>query len=75
MTADFGSEIWDAFQQAGIQFELIASSRKELSVVVDAASLTPEFHSRLGVLAKVEVEENRALLTLIGQNAPETART
>ena len=43
VTADFGNEIWDAFQKAEVQFELIATSRKELSVVVDAASLTPEF--------------------------------
>jgi aspartate kinase len=69
VTADFGSEIWDAFQQAGVDFDLIATSRKELSVVVDAASLTPEFRRRLDTLAQVEVEENRALLTLVGQNA------
>ena len=69
VTADFGSEIWDAFQQAGVPFELIATSRKELSVVVDAASLTPEFRRWLNVLAEVEVKENRALLTLVGQNA------
>ena len=69
VTADFGSEIWDAFQKAEVDFELIATSRKELSVVVDAASLTPEFLHRLRTLAEVEVEENRALLTLVGQNA------
>jgi aspartate kinase len=68
VTADFGSEIWDAFQKAGVQFELIATSRKELSVVVDEASLTPEFRNRLGTLADVDVQGNRALLTLIGQN-------
>jgi len=68
VTADFGRDIWDAFQAAGIEFELIAMSRKEISVVVDAAALTPQFHSRLGDLAAVEVEENRALVTLIGHN-------
>jgi aspartate kinase len=69
VTADFGRDIWDAFQAAGIDFELIAMSRKEISVVVDAAALTPQFHSRLRDLAEVEVEENRALVTLIGHNA------
>jgi aspartate kinase len=69
VTADFGREIWDAFQTAGIDFELIAMSRKEISIVVDAASLTPEFRSRLAALAEVEVEENRALVTLVGHNA------
>jgi len=69
VTADFGGEIWDAFQKAGVQFELIATSRKELSVVVDAASLTPEFLNRLGALARVDVQAGRALVTLVGQNA------
>jgi aspartate kinase len=69
VSADFGSEIWDAFQKAGVELELIATSSKELSVVIDAASLTPEFRSRLGALAEVEVHEDRALITLVGQNA------
>jgi aspartate kinase len=69
VTADFGGEIWDAFQKAGVQFELIATSRKELSVVVDAESLTPEFLNRLGALARVDVQVDRALVTLVGQNA------
>jgi aspartokinase len=43
VTGDSGNEIWDAFQKAGVQFELIATSRKELSVIVDAESLTEEF--------------------------------
>jgi aspartate kinase len=68
VTADFGSEIWDAFQKAGVQFELIATSRKELSVVVDEASLTREFLNRLRFLAEVDVQEKRALVTLVGQN-------
>ncbi len=69
VTGGFGNEIWDAFQKAGVSFELIATSRKELSVVVDSASLTPEFRSSLTALAEVELEENRALITLVGQNA------
>jgi aspartate kinase len=69
VTADFGSEIWASFERAGVEFELIAMSRRELSVVVEAASLTPEFRTRLGVLAHVGVTEDRALLTLVGQNA------
>jgi aspartate kinase len=69
VTADFGRDIWDAFQAAGIEFELIAMSRKEISVVVDEAAPTPQFYSRLRELAEVEVEENRALVTLIGHNA------
>jgi aspartate kinase len=68
VTADFGNEIWDAFQKAGVQFELIATSRKELSIVVDAESLPPEFLNRLGALARVDAQVNRALVTLVGQN-------
>ena len=73
VTADFGSEIWDAFQKADVPFELIATSRKELSVVVDEASLTSEFLNRLRALAEVEVQENRALITLIGRNASQNS--
>jgi aspartate kinase len=68
VTADFGNEIWDAFQKAEVGFELIATSRKELSVVVDETSLTPAFLNRLRTLAEVEVQGDRALLTLVGQN-------
>ena len=69
VTADFGSEIWDAFQQAEVRFELLATSRQELSIVTDAALLTPGFLSRLRSLAEVEVMEDRALVTMVGQNA------
>jgi aspartate kinase len=68
VTADFGNEIWGAFQKAEVQFELLATSSKELSVVTDAASLTPGFMNRLRTIAEVDVQENRALLTLVGRN-------
>jgi len=51
-----------------VPFELIATSRKDLSLVVDAESLTPEFLNRLSALARVDVQVNRALVTLVGQN-------
>jgi aspartate kinase len=69
VTGDFGREIWDAFQTAGVEFDLIATTSKEISLVVDEASLTPEFRNRLCALAEVEVQENRALATLVGHNA------
>ncbi len=69
VTADFGSDIWDAFQKAEVAFELLATSRRELSVVVDAAALTPAFMARLQALAEVEVQKDRALVTLVGHNA------
>jgi aspartate kinase len=68
VTADFGNEIWDAFQKAEVQFELLATSSKELSVVADAASLTRSFMDQLGALAQVKVQDDRALVTLVGQN-------
>ncbi len=68
VTGDFGKEIWDVFQKAGVQFELIATSRTEISLVVEEASLTPEFQRHLGTLAEVEVLGDRALVTMIGQN-------
>jgi aspartate kinase len=69
VTGDFGSEIWDAFQKAGVQFDLIATTSKEISLVVEEASLTPEFRNRLDALAEVEVQEGRALVTMVGHNA------
>ena len=69
VTGDFGREIWDAFQKAGVRFDLIATTSKEISLVVDETSLTPEFRNRLSALAEVEVRENRALATLVGHNA------
>lgn len=69
VTADFGSEIWDAFHKCSVQFELVGTSRKELSLVVAEVDLTPEFRNRLGALADMEVCPRRALLTLVGQNA------
>jgi aspartate kinase len=69
VTADFGAEIWRAFEDAGLRFELIATSSQELSVVVDSSALTPEVRSRLGNFADVEAQEDMALITLVGHNA------
>ncbi len=69
VNGDVGSDIWDAFQKAGIEFELIATSRREITLVVDEASLTTDFQRHLGKVAEIEVQENRAMITLIGQNA------
>ena len=68
VTGDFGSEIWDTFQRAGISFELIATSRREISLVLDEADLTPGFRKRLDAIAELEVQGGRALITLVGQN-------
>jgi aspartate kinase len=73
VTGDFGQEIWDAFQKAGVPFELIAMSRKEISLVLDEASLTPGFRKQLGALGEVEVAANRALVTMVGQNITRNA--
>jgi aspartate kinase len=69
VTGDFGSEIWQAFQKAGVQFDLIGTSRTEISLLVEEASLTPAFRNQLAALAEIEVQENRALVTLVGHNA------
>ena len=37
--------------------------------MVDEASLTPAFRHRLDALAEVEVQEGRAMVTLVGHNA------
>jgi aspartate kinase len=68
VTADFGNEMWDAFQKAEVPFELRATSSKEISVVTDAASLTPTLMTRIRAVAEVKMREDRALITLVGQN-------
>ena len=69
VTGDFGSEIWDAFQKARVQFDLIATTSREISLVVDESALTPEFQNSLTALAEIELQGGRALITLVGQNA------
>jgi aspartate kinase len=69
VTGDFGSEIYAAFEKAGVQFDLVATTRKAISLVVEEASLTPEFLNRLEALAEVEVQEGRAMVTMVGHNA------
>jgi aspartate kinase len=69
VTGDFGSDIWNVFQKAAVPFELIGTSRKEMSLLIDETSLTPELNDRLAALAEIEVQEHRALVTLVGHNA------
>jgi len=69
VTADFSREIWDAFQSEGILIEPIATSHREISVAVEQALLKPECLARLSALAQVGIEADRALITLVGQNA------
>jgi aspartate kinase len=68
VTADFANEVWNAFQKAGLPFELIATSTQEMTVLVEEAALTPEFVSSLNALAPVETHSGRALVTLVGRN-------
>ena len=68
VTPDFGHAIWEAFQSAGVSFELISPVVSSFSLVIDAAALTPEFHAHLTTLADLTVEPGSALVTLIGRN-------
>jgi aspartate kinase len=69
VTPDFAREIWDAFQQAETAIEQIATSRKGISVAVESATMTAGLRSRLAALAELEIEEDRAVITLVGDNA------
>ena len=68
VTADFGRAIWEAFQSAGVSFELISPAVKQFSLAIDSAALTPDFRARLLSLADVTIEDDRALITVIGRN-------
>jgi aspartate kinase len=69
VNSEFGRTIWEILQESGITFELISPAMREFSLVVESAALTPEFLTRLGSLAETEIENGRALITLIGRNA------
>ena len=69
VTPEFSREIWDVFEAAHIAIDLVATSREELSLAVDTATMTQALQSRLSGLAELKIENNRALITLIGQNA------
>jgi aspartate kinase len=69
VTPDFGREVWDVFEAAGIELEPIATSRKAISLAVEGSAITPEFRARLAQVAEVRSEEDRALITLVGRNA------
>ena len=68
VTGDFGNQVWDAFQRAGAGFDLVATTSSEISLVVDEASLTPEFRSDLEQLAELKVQGDLSLVTLVGHN-------
>jgi len=69
VTPEFSREVWDVFESPHIAIDLVATSRKELALAVDAARLTQSLQSRLSNLAELKIEPNHALITLIGQNA------
>jgi len=69
VTPDFGRAIWEAFQSAGVSFELISPAVSQFSLVVDTAALTEDFRAQLLSLADVTIEDGRALITAIGRNA------
>jgi aspartate kinase len=69
VTADFGDVVWSAFRQAGVPFDLVGTTRTELSLLVDEAQLTPEFERRLLELSHLTVQRHRAMLSLVGHNA------
>lgn len=73
LTSEFGRQVWEAFEDAGVAFELISPSVRRFSLAVAAADLTAEFVKNLRAIAEVEIEHGRALISLIGHNASRTS--
>jgi aspartate kinase len=69
LTSEFGRQVWELFEHAGVSFELISPSVRRFSLAVETASLTAEFLKQLGYIAEIEVESDRALISLVGHNA------
>lgn len=69
VSPDFGRAIWETFQSAGVSFELISPAVSQFSLVVDTAALTADFRAQLLSLADLTVEDDRALVTVLGRNA------
>lgn len=69
LTSEFGRQVWDLFERAGISFELISPSVRRFSLAVETTSLTVEFLEQLGCIAEVDIEPERALISLVGHNA------
>ena len=43
LTSEFGRQVWELFEHAGVSFELISPSVRRFSLAVETASLTAEF--------------------------------
>ena len=69
VTPDFGRAIWEAFQSAGVSFELISPAVSQFSLVVETTALTADFRAQILSLADLTVEDDCALITVIGRNA------
>jgi len=69
LTSEFGREVWELFEHAGVSFELISPSVRRFSLAVETGALTVEFLKQLGYIADIEVESDRALISLVGHNA------
>src|ERR1700730_5699611 len=69
LTSEFGRQVWELFEHAGVSFELISPSVRRFSLAVETASLTDGFLKQLGCVAEIEVEPERAVISLVGNNA------
>lgn len=69
LTSEFGRQVWETFERAGLSFELISPSVRRFSLAVASRDLAPHFVQELGSIARLEIEPARALISLVGKNA------
>ncbi len=58
LISEFGRQVWEAFEHAGVAFELISPSVRRFSLAVTSADLTADFLTNLGAIAEMEIEPN-----------------
>ncbi len=73
VTSEFGRAVWEVFERAGVSFDLISPSARRFSLALDDADLTDGFLQELGAVAEMEIESDRALISLVGNNASRNA--
>jgi aspartate kinase len=69
LTSEFGRQVWEVFERAGVSFELISPSVRRFSLAVAGSDLTPDFLQEIGCIADMEIEPECAVISLVGQNA------
>jgi aspartate kinase len=74
-TAEFGRQIWETLQRAGVAFELVSPAVRKFSLAVDEELLSTELMNQLNAIAHVDVNYGCATVVLVGNGAGRDSRS